>query len=82
MLETLSLLEVKNLTTRFDLNEGILSRPYARVHAVENISFEIKRGETLSLVGERVVAKPRPAALFLDWRKQPLAILYSKGNLS
>ena len=47
-----NLLDVKNLTTRFDLTEGILSRPYARVHAVEDVSFEIKAGETLSLVGE------------------------------
>ena len=47
-----NLLDVKNLTTRFDLTEGILSRTYARVHAVEDVSFEIKAGETLSLVGE------------------------------
>ena len=47
-----NLLDVKNLTTRFDLTEGLLSRPYARVHAVEDVSFEIKAGETLSLVGE------------------------------
>ncbi len=36
-----NLLEVKNLSTRFDLTEGILSQVYARVHAVEDISFEI-----------------------------------------
>ncbi len=46
------LLEVKNLTTRFDITDGIFARPKARVHAVEGISFNILPGETLSLVGE------------------------------
>ncbi len=46
------LLEVKNLTTRFDITDGIIARPKARVHAVEGISFNILPGETLSLVGE------------------------------
>ena len=52
MSQASTLLEVKHLTTRFDLTEGLLSRPYARVHAVENITFKIEPGETLSLVGE------------------------------
>lgn len=46
------LLEVTNLTTRFDLVQGIFSRPVARVHAVEGVTFAIDPGETLSLVGE------------------------------
>ncbi len=47
-----NLLEVRNLVTRFDITDGIFSRPRARVHAVEDVSFDIKPGETLSLVGE------------------------------
>ena len=43
---------VEGLTVRFDIRGGILQRPVRRVHAVENLSFEILRGETLSLVGE------------------------------
>jgi peptide/nickel transport system ATP-binding protein len=46
------LVEVRGLTARFDLRKGILGRISARVHAVENVSFEIFKGETLSLVGE------------------------------
>ena len=46
------LLEVNNLTTRFDITDGFFKRTSSRVHAVEDISFQIKRGETLSLVGE------------------------------
>jgi len=46
------LLEVKNLTTRFTVNGGILRRKVAQVHAVEDVGFTINVGETLSLVGE------------------------------
>ncbi|WP_342364095.1 ABC transporter ATP-binding protein [Terrarubrum flagellatum] len=45
-------LEVRNLVTRFDIRGGVFGRVTGRVHAVENISFEVKAGETLSLVGE------------------------------
>ncbi|MAM10959.1 MAG: glutathione ABC transporter ATP-binding protein GsiA [Rhizobiaceae bacterium] len=47
-----ALLNVENLTTRFELRKGVLGRVHARVHAVENVSFALKKGETLALVGE------------------------------
>ncbi|TSD84781.1 ABC transporter ATP-binding protein [Mycobacterium sp. KBS0706] len=46
------ILEVKNLVTRFDLKSGLFGRVSGRVHAVEDISFDLREGETLSLVGE------------------------------
>ncbi|WP_432347156.1 ABC transporter ATP-binding protein [Shinella yambaruensis] len=46
------LLEVEGLTTRFEMRSGLLRRVSGRVHAVENVSFSLARGETLSLVGE------------------------------
>ncbi|MCT8159683.1 ABC transporter ATP-binding protein [Pseudoruegeria sp. SHC-113] len=46
------LLEVKNLTTRFPVKKGLMRRTVANVHAVEDVSFRLNAGETLSLVGE------------------------------
>ncbi|MGI9391705.1 MAG: ABC transporter ATP-binding protein [Boseongicola sp.] len=46
------LLDVKNLVTRFPVKGGFFRRTVAYVHAVEDVSFQIKAGETLSLVGE------------------------------
>ena len=44
--------EVSDLTVRFDLKGGVLQRTMARVHAVEGVSFQLAAGETLALVGE------------------------------
>jgi peptide/nickel transport system ATP-binding protein len=46
------ILEVKNMTTRFDIRSGLLGRKSGAVHAVENVSFDLRPGETLALVGE------------------------------
>ena len=46
------LLDVKNLVTRFPVSGGLLRRTVAYVHAVEDVSFQVKAGQTLSLVGE------------------------------
>ena len=45
-------LQVKNLTKRFDIHSGLFGKLRGRVHAVENVSFDLFAGETLSLVGE------------------------------
>jgi peptide/nickel transport system ATP-binding protein len=45
-------LEVANLTTRFDIHSGLFGKVSGRVHAVENVSFSLHAGETLALVGE------------------------------
>ncbi len=45
------ILEVKNLCKYFQANKGIFSKK-SYIKAVDNVSFSIKRGETLGLVGE------------------------------
>jgi peptide/nickel transport system ATP-binding protein/glutathione transport system ATP-binding protein len=47
-----ALLEVKNLSTWFPIHKGLLKRHVGDVKAVDDVSFTIGRGETLSLVGE------------------------------
>ncbi len=46
------LLSVRKLIARFDLRSGFLNRVKQRVHAVEQVSFDLYPGETLALVGE------------------------------
>jgi glutathione transport system ATP-binding protein len=49
---TKPILQVEKLTTRFDVGKTFFGRVTHRVHAVEEVSFDIYPGETLALVGE------------------------------
>ena len=46
------LLEVRGLTKHFPVRGGVLLRRIGDVHAVDAVSFSVRRGETLGLVGE------------------------------
>ncbi|QMV02390.1 ATP-binding cassette domain-containing protein [Devosia sp. D6-9] len=46
------LLKVEGLTKRFPLRGSLLNRTKRYVHAVEDVSFSVRRGEVLGLVGE------------------------------
>ncbi|MCW5731009.1 MAG: ATP-binding cassette domain-containing protein [Alphaproteobacteria bacterium] len=46
------ILRVRNLVKNFSVRGGILAREVDRVHAVDNVSFELGTGQTLGLVGE------------------------------
>jgi oligopeptide/dipeptide ABC transporter ATP-binding protein len=47
-----NLIEVKNLTKHFPVRGGLLQRVVAWVQAVDDVSFTVREGETLGLVGE------------------------------
>ena len=49
---TTPLLEVKNLKKHFPIKGGVFGRTVANVYAVDDVSFTMKHGETLGLVGE------------------------------
>ena len=47
------LLEVEHLTLHFPVKEGVFfNREVARVHAVDDVTFHLREGETCGLVGE------------------------------
>ena len=46
------LLEVRELKKHFPITRGVMARVSGQVYAVDGVSFEIERGETLGLVGE------------------------------
>ena len=47
-----TLVEVEGLTTHFPIRQGLLGRQIGAVHAVDGVSFSVRQGETLGLVGE------------------------------
>jgi oligopeptide transport system ATP-binding protein len=59
------LLRVKNLVKYFDVERGLVRRELRRVHAVDNISFDIATAETLGLVGESGCGKSTAARCIL-----------------
>ena len=64
------LLEVKNLKMHFPVSSGFLSRkPTGYVKAVDDVSFTVKRGETLGLVGESGCGKTTAGRCILQLYK-------------
>ncbi|MEW9501606.1 ABC transporter ATP-binding protein [Jeotgalibacillus marinus] len=52
IVEKETLLDIRHLKTYYPVKGGFLRRTMGQVKAVDDISFEIKKGETLGLVGE------------------------------
>ena len=50
--ESAQLLSVRNLRKEFPIRKGVLSRQVGAVKAVNDVSFDVARGETLGVVGE------------------------------
>ena len=59
------LVEVRDLVKHFPVRGGILQRTIGMVQAVDGVSFEIRRGETLGLVGESGCGKTTVGRLLL-----------------
>jgi peptide/nickel transport system ATP-binding protein/oligopeptide transport system ATP-binding protein len=60
-----ALVEVRDLVKHFPVRGGILQRTIGMVQAVDGVSFEIRRGETLGLVGESGCGKTTVGRLLL-----------------
>lgn len=75
------ILEVENLEKHFEVSKGIFSRNKTIVKAVDGISFEIMKGESLGLVGQSGCGKTTTArALSLLDPKTSGTILFNDSN--
>src|SRR5512147_2818549 len=60
-----TLLDIKNLKMYFPVTKGLLKKVVANVKAVDDVSFSIRKGETLGLVGESGCGKTTVARCIL-----------------
>ena len=64
--EKTPVIEVKNLYKYFPIREGIIrQKTIGNIHAVDNITFTLYKGETLGLVGESGCGKTTTARLLV-----------------
>nr|WP_073014121.1 oligopeptide/dipeptide ABC transporter ATP-binding protein [Roseibium suaedae] len=59
------LLIAKDLKRHFPIRSGLLNRQTATVHAVDGVSFDVKKGEVLGIVGESGCGKSTTARLMI-----------------
>ena len=67
------LLEVNNLVKWFPIKSSVFKRTIGNVKAVDGVSFKIKRGQTMGLVGNPAAASPPVGARSCASRKRPPA---------
>jgi peptide/nickel transport system ATP-binding protein len=60
-----ALLSVRNLQKRYSITEGPLRREVGQIRAVDGVSFEVERGETVGLVGESGCGKSTVATTLM-----------------
>lgn len=74
------LLDVQNVFTYYPIRSGILQRVVAQVKAVDDVSFTVKRGETVGLVGESGCGKTTIGRTILRLQKATKGNVYFEGE--
>jgi oligopeptide transport system ATP-binding protein len=81
MTQNTTLLRVENLTKHFPVTRGIIfQKQVGAVQAVDDLTFEIKRGETFGLVGESGCGKSTTGRAILQLHKPTAGKVYFEGT--
>jgi len=80
MAESNVLLSVENLVKHFPIRRGILQRQVGAVRAVDDVSFVVKKGETLGLVGESGCGKSTTGRAILQLHRPTSGSVYFEGE--
>jgi len=73
------LVKVENLVMWFPIRRGVFQRTVGYVHAVDGVSFDIRRGETLGLVGESGCGKTSTGRTLLQLYRPSHGKVYFDG---
>src|SRR5512138_2596654 len=77
-----TLLHVDNLVMHFPIYRGVIQRQVGAVRAVDGVSFDIRRGETLGLVGESGCGKSTTGRTILQlYRPTAGSVLFEDLDL-
>ena len=74
------LLKVEDLTMHFPIYRGVFKRQVGAVRAVDGVSFDIRRGETLGLVGESGCGKSTTGRTILQLYNPTAGSVHFEGN--
>jgi oligopeptide transport system ATP-binding protein len=74
------LLEVSDLVKHFEISSGLLGRATGLVRAVDGISFQLRRGETLGLVGESGCGKTTTGRCILQLERPSSGRIVFEGT--
>src|SRR5262245_10748162 len=74
------IIEVRKLKRYFPIRGGLLQRKIATVQAVDDVSFEVRRGETLGIVGESGCGKSTTARLLIQLLRADAGSIVFEGE--
>ena len=77
---TTPVLEVRELTKYFPVRAGVFLRKVGDVHAVEDVSLQVHRGETLGLVGESGCGKSTVGRVILNLLRPTRGRVFFEGR--
>jgi ABC-type oligopeptide transport system ATPase subunit len=75
----MNLFEIKNLQKHYDIKKGLFAKP-TTIKAVNDISFHVKKGEVLSIVGESGCGKSTTAKLLMTIEEPTGGEIFFEGK--